>query len=275
MPVPRRYGDPCGIARALDAVGDRWALLVVRELIFGPKRFLQLRQGLHGVSPNVLSQRLHDLEAAGVVRRDVLDPPAEVAVYELTASGRALEPVLLELGRWGSQQPMTAAGDLSASALLLALKTVFDPAAAPGAVFALCIDGDWYRLAAADGAIDIARGRAEDAAVTFETDVATLRSVAFGREPVTAAERDGRLTVHGDRRLAGRFALMVPVGARGAGSRHHGPVPRSEAAGPVRRSDSGGNSRGAPGPAVLCAGDLPPLAARYRSPHDEVGDLLR
>jgi DNA-binding HxlR family transcriptional regulator len=207
----RRYDDPCGIARALDAVGDRWALLVVRELIFGPKRFLRLRQGLHGISPNVLSQRLRDLEAAGVVRRDVLDPPAEVAVYELTASGRALEPVLLELGRWGSQQPMTAAGELSVSALLLALKTVFDPAAAPGAVFALRIDGDWYRLTAADGAIDIARGRGGDPAVTFESDAATLRSVAFGREPVAAAERDGRLTVDGDRHLAGRFARMFPV----------------------------------------------------------------
>jgi DNA-binding HxlR family transcriptional regulator len=207
----RHYDDPCGIARALDAVGDRWALLVVRELIFGPKRFLQLRQGLHGISPNVLSQRLRDLEAAGVVRRDVLDPPAEVAVYELTASGRALEPVLLELGRWGSQQPMTAAGELSVSALLLALKTVFDPAAAAEAVFALRIDGDWYRLTAADGAIDIAHGRAEDPAVTFETDAATLRSVASGREPVAAAERDGRLTVDGDRHLAERFARMFPV----------------------------------------------------------------
>jgi SCP-2 sterol transfer family len=107
---------------------------------------------------------------------------------------------------------VTAAGELSVSALLLALKTVFDPAAAPpGAVFALGIDGDWYRLTAAGGAIDIARGRAGDAAVTFETDVATLRSVAFGREPVAAAERDGRLTVHGDRRLAERFARMFPV----------------------------------------------------------------
>src|SRR2546430_1222281 len=127
MTTARRYDDPCGIARALDAVGDRWALLVARELIFGPKRFLQLRQGLRGVSPNVLSQRLRDLEAADIVRRDMLDPPAEVAVYELTASGRALEPVLLELGRWGSQQPMTSAGELSVSALLIALETVFDP----------------------------------------------------------------------------------------------------------------------------------------------------
>ena len=82
-------------------MGDRWALLVVRELIFGPKRFVQLRYGLRGVSPNVLSQRLRDLEDAGVVRRDVLDPPADVPVYELTARGRALEPVLLELGALG------------------------------------------------------------------------------------------------------------------------------------------------------------------------------
>ena len=87
----RRYDDPCGIARALDVIGDRWALLVVRELIFGPKRFVQLRGGLHGVSPNVLSQRLRDLQEAGIVRRDVLDPPASVAIYELTGRGRALE----------------------------------------------------------------------------------------------------------------------------------------------------------------------------------------
>jgi len=207
----RGYDDPCGIARALDVVGDRWALLVVRELIFGPKRFVQLRHGLRGVSPNVLSQRLRDLEAAGVVRRDVLGPPADVAVYELTERGRALEPALLQLARWGSRQPLTAPGELSVSALLLALQTVFDPAAAPDATFALRIDGDWFRLTAAGGSIAIARGRAEHPAATLETDVATLRSVAFGREPVTAAERDGRLTVSGDRRLAERFTRMFPV----------------------------------------------------------------
>jgi DNA-binding HxlR family transcriptional regulator len=211
MATARRYHDPCGIARALDVVGDRWALLVARELIFGPKRFIQLRHGLPGVSPNVLSQRLRDLEDGGVVRRDMLGPPAGVAVYELTARGRALEPILLELAHWGSQQPMTASGELSVNALLLALRTVFDPAAALDATFALRIDGEWFRLTVAGGSIGIVRGRTEHAAVTMETDVATLRSVAFGREPVTAAERDGRLTVEGDRHLAGRFAQMFPV----------------------------------------------------------------
>src|SRR5258708_4032247 len=211
MPA-RRYDDPCGIARALDVVGDRWALLVVRELIFGPKRFSQLRDGLHGVSPNVLSQRLRDLEAGGIVRRDALDPPAGVAVYELTPRGLALEPILLELGRWGSQQPPPAAGQLSASAVLIALKTVFDPAAADAdAVFALRIDGDWFGVTVASGSSAIAPGRAEPPAVAWEPDAATLRSVAFGREPITAAERDGRLTVRGDRQLAERFTRMFPV----------------------------------------------------------------
>jgi DNA-binding HxlR family transcriptional regulator len=206
----RRYDDPCGIARALDAIGDRWTLLLVRELIFGPKRFIQLRHGLDGVSPNVLSQRLRDLEDGGIVRRDALDPPASVAVYELTARGRALEPILLELGRWGSQEPPPA-GRLSASALLLALKTVFDPDRAADGRFALSIDGDWFCLSVAGGSIDIAHGRTEHPSVTFEADAGTLRSIAFGREPITAAERDGRLTVHGNRHLAECFTRMFPV----------------------------------------------------------------
>jgi DNA-binding HxlR family transcriptional regulator len=208
----RRYHDPCGIARALDAVGDRWTLLVIRELIFGPKRFIQLRHDLHGVSPNVLSQRLRDLEDGGLVHRDVLGPPAGVTVYQLTPRGRALKPILLELGRWGSQElPPPAAGELSASALLLALETVFDPAAAADATFALSIDGDWFTVTVASNSIGITHARTEHPAVTFETDAATLRSVAFGREPITAAERDGRLTVHGSRHLAERFTRMFPA----------------------------------------------------------------
>ena len=216
MPIARHYDDACGIARALDVIGDRWALLVVRELIFGPKRFLQLRGGLHGISPNVLSQRLRELEDAGLVRRDVLEPPASVAVYELTARGRALEPVLLELGRWGSQEPVTTARELSVSALLVALKTVFDPAAAVDAVYGLRVDGQWFRLAVTGRSIDITAARPQRPTVTFDTDAATLRAVAFGREPVAAAQRAGRLTVHGDQDAAERFPRMFPVpGPRG------------------------------------------------------------
>ena len=235
MPTARRYKDPCGIARALDVLGDRWALLVVRELIFEPQRFIQLRGNLRGISPNVLSQRLRDLAEAGVVRL-VLDPVASVAVYELTDRGRALEPVLIELGRWGSAEPSASSRELTGSALLLALKTVFDPAAAAGidAMFALRIDGDWFRVRVADGAIAIAHGRAEQPAVSFDTDVATLRAVAFGRVPLSAAERDGRLVVHGDRTLAAHFTRMFPAptgsavalsGLRSAGAGPaHGPT---------------------------------------------------
>lgn len=211
MESRRSYGDPCGVARALDTIGDRWALLIVRELIFGAKRFAQIRGGLAGVSPNVLSQRLRDLEADGIVCRRELEPPASIPIYELTSRGRALEPVLIELGRWGSATPVSASAELSVSAFLLALKTVFDPSAAMGGTYALRVAGEAFALTVSDGVIDIVRGNARDADVTFEGDVATLRAVAFGRERYADAERDARLAVTGSRRLAARFGKMFPV----------------------------------------------------------------
>src|ERR671932_1050136 len=105
MATMRSYQDGCAVAHALDFVGERWALLVVRELLLGPKRFTDLRTGLPGVSPNVLAQRLRELEQAGVVRRRRLPPPAASQVYELTEWGVDLEPVLTALGRWGSRSP--------------------------------------------------------------------------------------------------------------------------------------------------------------------------
>src|SRR5436190_12492610 len=106
MPERRSYGDSCGIARALDLIGERWALLVVRELVLGPKRFTDLRAGLPNLSADVLAQRLRELDQAGIVRRRKLPPPAGVKVYELTHWGLELEPVLLDLGRWGSRSPL-------------------------------------------------------------------------------------------------------------------------------------------------------------------------
>jgi len=209
----RRYADPCGIARALDVVGDRWALLIVRELIFGPQRFSQLRAGLPGVSANVLAQRLRELAAAGLVRSGLLDPPASVAVYELTERGLALEPVLLELARWGSQQPVTTANELSVSALMFALRTVADPAGSSHVSYALRVDGQWFTLEGAGPSVTIRRGRTGQPAAALAADTATLRSVAFGREPVSAAERDGRLAISGDRGAAERFPRLFAVPA--------------------------------------------------------------
>src|SRR3954451_127643 len=146
MATARTYDDSCGIARALDVVGERWTLLVVRELVLGPKRFGQLRRGLPALSPNVLSQRLRELEDADLVRRHELEPPASVVVYELTPRGQALEPILHELGRWGSGEPVTSGNELSADALLVALKTMFSPRVARDldATYQLVLDGGAY-----------------------------------------------------------------------------------------------------------------------------------
>jgi DNA-binding HxlR family transcriptional regulator len=212
MSAARNYDDPCGTARALDIIGERWALLAVRELLLGPKRFGQLRAGLSGVSPNVLSQRLRDLESAGIVRRSVLEAPASVAVYELTPRGQALEPILIELGRWGSQEPIGSDNELTIDALLLAFKTTF-VASTLSATFALRVDREWYGIAVDESTIDVSRGRPADPVTTLETDVGTLRLFAFGRESLAEAEQDGRLIVTGNRTIARRFPKLFAVPA--------------------------------------------------------------
>ncbi|MBN9620785.1 MAG: transcriptional regulator [Actinobacteria bacterium] len=201
----RSYSDPCGIARALDVLGERWALLVVRELLLGPRRFGQLRDGLPGVSPNVLSQRLRALEADGVVSRTDLEPPASVAVYELTERGQALEPILLELGRWGSAVARVPDRELSPASMLIALEAMFAPRTDAPATYGLHLAGEHYRVAIADGRITVSRGRAADADATLDTDVATLRLISFLGTGVRAAESSGALTIGGDRRVAVRF----------------------------------------------------------------------
>src|SRR5205085_12111953 len=128
----RSYDQFCGIARALDLVGERWALLIVRDLILGPKRFTDLRRGLPGIGTNVLAARLKELERGGVVARRALPPPAASVVYELTEYGRALEGPLLALGRWGALS-LGAREDgqaLRSEWLAVALKAFFRPEAA-------------------------------------------------------------------------------------------------------------------------------------------------
>src|ERR671927_1551198 len=132
MPGVRSYGEGCAAAHALDLVGERWALLVVRELLLGPKRFTDLRAGILHASPNVLSQRLRDLEEIGVVRRRKLPPPAASRVYELTEWGMELEPVVVSLGRWGARSRSKPRAPLGVDSLILSLRTMFDPRAAAG-----------------------------------------------------------------------------------------------------------------------------------------------
>src|SRR3712207_6795803 len=132
-PKKRKYDDGCAAAHALDLVGERWALLVVRELLLGPKRFTDLRAGLPNASPNVLAQRLRELERTGVVRRRKLPPPAASRVYELTEWGMELEPVIISLGRWGARSPLRPRdAAIGVDSIILALRTMFDPHAAEG-----------------------------------------------------------------------------------------------------------------------------------------------
>ncbi len=206
MSTSRRYDDPCGVARALDRIGERWALLVVRELLLGPKRFTDLKEGLPTASPNVLSQRLDELLEAGIVDRRQLDPPSRAWVYELTAWGRDLEPVLLALAQWGSRATPVPRGDLSADALLLALRTTLDRARATTPLtIDLWLDRDRYRVHIAHGDIDIARAPAADADATIETDATTLRRLVFGDLAVADARAKGTLKLEGSQRAATRF----------------------------------------------------------------------
>jgi DNA-binding HxlR family transcriptional regulator len=190
----RRYDDPCGVARALDVVGQRWAMLVVRELLLGPKRFRDLVRGLDGMSQNVLSQRLKDLEAAGVVRR------AAPGVYGLTAEGIALEPVLVALGRWGRRRPLDTRGPMSPDALLLALRTTFDPAAAGdlAASIDLRVGGDRVAVTVAGGVLTMARGAARGPDATVAGDVPGVRAMVYREGTVAGAVAAGTVTVDGD-----------------------------------------------------------------------------
>ncbi len=151
------YDDPCGVARALDLVGERWTLLVVRELLFGPKRFSDLVRGLPGMSQNVLSQRLRELGNAGLLERRRLGPPVSGQVYELTERGAALRPVVIELARWGSRIPTTSRADLSADALALALLTTFAPDGAEDVRIALQLGDDRFAAEVVDGRLDVVR----------------------------------------------------------------------------------------------------------------------
>jgi DNA-binding HxlR family transcriptional regulator/putative sterol carrier protein len=215
MATTRTYGDGCAIARALDLVGERWALLVVRDLLLGPKRYTDLRRGLPGASPNVLSERLRELERAGVVRRRKLPPPAASRVYELTDWGLELEETVTSLGRWAARSP-TPPSDVpiaSADSVILALLARFDARAAHGlrAVYELRLGEDRFRIDVADDEIRTARGGAEQSDATIESDNDTLAAVLWGGLSLSSAQRSGKLTIEGDKASVERFVQLFPM----------------------------------------------------------------
>jgi DNA-binding HxlR family transcriptional regulator len=224
MATTRTYGDGCAIARALDLVGERWALLVVRELVLGPKRYTDLRTGLPNASPNVLSERLRELERAGIVRRRKLPPPAGSRVYELTDWGVELEGILISLGRWAARSPKPPrdAPVVSADSIILALRGLFDPSAANGlrASYELRLGEDRFRIELADDRMEAVRGGAEQADATIDTDPGTLDAVLWKGRSLAEAQRSGNLTIEGDKAAVERFirlfAMPEPAAASSA-----------------------------------------------------------
>jgi len=178
MVTQRRYAQYCPIAGALDLVGERWTLLIVRELLLGPARFTDLRGGLTGVPPNLLSTRLRELEAAGIVARRELPPPAARTVYELTEDGRALEPVLRALVRWGmSRLPPPDGVDLDPGAAVRSALWVYArPRAAhqPTRTWAVTVDGEPFTLRLAGGRVEYAEGVADAADLAVSMRAADL-----------------------------------------------------------------------------------------------------
>jgi DNA-binding HxlR family transcriptional regulator len=210
----RTYGDRCGVARALDIVGERWALLVVRELLLGPKRFTDLRAGLPHVGPDILAQRLRELEASGIVRRGTLPPPAGSRIYELTERGRQLEPVVLALGRFGSVAPFPPGeAQIGVDAVVIALKTLFAPDAADdlSASFELRLGEQHFALQVADGDIEIARGSAKAPDATIETDPGTLATILWHGRELDEARRSADIALAGDQQAVTRLLGLFPL----------------------------------------------------------------
>jgi DNA-binding HxlR family transcriptional regulator len=179
MPTSRSYQDACGIARALDVVGERWALLIVRELLFGPQRFSDLRQALQGASSNLVADRLREMEGRGVIRRRRLAPPAASQVYELTDWGRELEPVVLALGEWGIRAPVPEGpATLSATSVLIYLRAAArpDPRAAPAA-YRVEMDARVWTVRTKDGRVYVESGEPADPVAGLRTDPKTLNAL--------------------------------------------------------------------------------------------------
>jgi DNA-binding HxlR family transcriptional regulator len=214
MPNWRRYRDACGTAQGLDLVGERWALLVVRELLLGPKRFTDLRKGLPGVSSNILTDRLDGLERSGVVRRRTLPAPAASKVYELTEWGMELEPVVVALGRWGARSPWRSEEDeISTDGLVLSFQAMFDPDAAGAleASYGIVLGEQSFRVEVAEGRIQIFRGAPDNADASIKTDTATLAALVYEGIDLEEALRSEDIEIEGERSAVERLLTLFPM----------------------------------------------------------------
>lgn len=207
MPTSRSYRDSCGIARALDVVGERWALLVVRELLLVPQRFSDLRHALPRASSNLLADRLRELEQHGVIHRRMLVPTAGPQVYELTERGRKLEPVILALSDWGIDAPHPPEPtSLSATSVLLFLRDHARPNPdAPPIVCHLDLDGSVWTLRVESGKVQVQSGEPATADISLRTDPKTLGNLLADPASLDAALAEGSVALVGDLQTLNRL----------------------------------------------------------------------
>ncbi|HEV7255201.1 MAG TPA: helix-turn-helix domain-containing protein [Mesorhizobium sp.] len=216
----RRYEDACGTAHALELVGERWALLVMRELMLGPKRFNDLKADLPGISANVLTQRLEGLEEAGVVVRRKLPPPASVSVYELTPWGYEAAPIVEVLGRWAARSPRhDPTLPISAVSIMLSFRTMFSPERAEGfsARVGFRLGRESFLAEVGDGRFSVAR--ADDlsgADAIFTGAPAALAAAVYGGQDFDMLAGEGALQVTGDRAAAERFRTLFVLPPKAA-----------------------------------------------------------
>jgi DNA-binding HxlR family transcriptional regulator len=211
MPTSRSYRDSCGVARALDVVGERWALLVVRELLFVPQRFSELRHALPNASSNLLADRLRELEHHGVIRRRKLASTTGPQVYELTEWGRKLEPIVLALSEWGIDAPNPPEPtSLSATSVLIFLRVGARPdPAAPPIVCRLDLDGSVWTVRVDSGKVQVENGEPATADISLRTDPKTLGSLLANPSSLDSALADGSVALVGDLLALNRLLYAV------------------------------------------------------------------
>lgn len=214
--LKRSYGQYCGFARAVESLGERWALLIIRDLLNSPKRFTDLHRGLAGVPTNVLTARLKELESAGIIRRNVLPSPERGVAYELTEYGAELEEIVLRLGRWGAK----TLGDprpgevVTVDSMIMALRTIFRPEAARNArvTFELRMGDIVIHARVNEGNAHVAKGPAPHADLVIEGGPA-IKQLLSGERTAADAIASGSVKVHGDPHLLARFAEYFQISA--------------------------------------------------------------
>lgn len=210
----RIYGQYCGIAYALETVGERWALLLIRDLILGPKRFTDLRRGLPRIPSNVLSSRLKELEKAGIIRRRLLPRPSTGIVYELTDYGRELEDIVLRLGLWGARtlgQPRVE-DSINVDSLMLALRATFrpEPARELQATYELRLGEIVIHARVDKGGLEVGEGPLIDPDLVVETDL-TIRALMSGELTPGEAVKGGKVRLTGKPELLERFVEVFHI----------------------------------------------------------------